>query len=99
MRTTERILDCGLAKPRMTSTARFALVFEHLASIWRVIRNRRQISSLYDLDDNQLLDIGLTRHDLNSALLTSAFFEDPSSHLTTSARRRGRSSAFNSLPS
>ena len=90
MRTTERTLHLGHARPSLPLTARLTLAIEKMASVWRVYRNRREITSLNELDDNQLRDIGLTRHDLASALLTSTFFEDPSGHLTNSARRRSR---------
>jgi uncharacterized protein YjiS (DUF1127 family) len=73
------------------------LAFANVASVWRSIRNRREIHYLNELNDSQLRDIGLSRQDLNSALTTSTFFEDPSSHLTNSARRRTRPSAFSSL--
>jgi uncharacterized protein YjiS (DUF1127 family) len=43
-----------------------------------------------------LRDIGLTRADLTSAFLASTFFEDPSEHLTRSARSRWRLSMFRS---
>jgi uncharacterized protein YjiS (DUF1127 family) len=94
MRMTERTMDCGLAKPSLSLTARLTLAFGKVASVWRVLRNRREVSRLGDLTDAQLMDIGLTRLDLESALTTSTFFEDPSSHLTNSARRRGRFSPF-----
>ncbi len=101
MPTTEQILDCDLATSRptlaRTLAMRFVLGLAKVTSLWRTVRNRNQIASLHDLDDNQLLDIGLTRHDLNSALLSSTFFEDPSSHLTASARRRGRLSLLDAL--
>jgi uncharacterized protein YjiS (DUF1127 family) len=90
MRTTDRILHLGHARPSLPVTARLTLAFHAMASVWRAILNRRQINGLSELDDNQLMDIGLTRHDLASALTTSAFFEDPSSYLTQSARRRVR---------
>jgi uncharacterized protein YjiS (DUF1127 family) len=96
MRTTERTMDLGLAKPSSSLTGRLTLAFAKMASVWRVLRNRREVSRLGDLTDTQLMDIGLTRHELESALTTSTFFEDPSSHLTKSARRRTRFSSFGS---
>ncbi|MBN8950272.1 MULTISPECIES: DUF1127 domain-containing protein [unclassified Rhizobium] len=97
MRTTDRTLDLGLATPSLSLTARMMLAVANLASIWRAIRNRQEIDYLNELDDSQLRDIGLTRQDLRAALTTSTFFEDPSSHLTHSARRRTRLSAFSSF--
>jgi uncharacterized protein YjiS (DUF1127 family) len=85
----EQILDCDLAPSRRpTLVMRFALAFAKVTSLLSALRNRREITSLYDLDDNQLRDIGLTRHDLDSAFLSSTYFEDPSSHLTAAASRR-----------
>jgi uncharacterized protein YjiS (DUF1127 family) len=94
MRTTDRTLDLGLATPSLSLTARMMLALANLASVWRAIRNRQEINYLNELNDSQLRDIGLSRQDLNAALTTSTFFEDPSSHLTNSARRRTRFSAF-----
>lgn len=55
-----------------------------------------EINALHDLNDTQLRDIGLSRADLTSAFLASTFFEDPSEHLTRSARNRWRLSLFRS---
>jgi uncharacterized protein YjiS (DUF1127 family) len=55
----------------------------------RTWRNRRDINRLHDLDDWQLNDIGLCRHDVWQGSRGS-FFDDPSKHLTTAARRRSR---------
>ena len=90
MRTTDQTLHLGHAKPSLPLTARLTLAFEKMASVWRAYRNRREINYLHELNDGQLMDIGLTRHDLKSALTTSTFFEDPSSHLSNSARHRAR---------
>jgi uncharacterized protein YjiS (DUF1127 family) len=90
MRTTDRTLHLGHARPSLPLTARLTLAFDKMASVWRAFRNRREINYLNDLSDSQLMDIGLTRHDVTSALNTSTFFEDPSSYLTNSARRRTR---------
>ena len=97
MRTTDRTLHLGHARPSLPLTARLTLAFDKMASVWRLLRNRRGINYLNELNDSQLKDIGLTRQDLDAALITSTFFEDPSSHLTNSARRRTRLSAFRSF--
>jgi uncharacterized protein YjiS (DUF1127 family) len=98
MNTTEHMLDCDLATVRRPTLAvRFALVFAKVTSLLGALRNRRQITSLYDLDDNQLLDIGLTRYDLDSAFLSHSCFEDPSSQLMATARRRSRLSVLDAL--
>ncbi|MGO8506722.1 DUF1127 domain-containing protein, partial [Rhizobium leguminosarum] len=57
---------------------------------------KREVNALHDLNDAQLRDIGLSRADLTSAFLASTFFEDPSEHLTRSARNRWRLSLFRS---
>ncbi|MDL2402805.1 DUF1127 domain-containing protein [Rhizobium mayense] len=97
MRTTDRTLHLGHARPSLPLTARLTLAFDKMASVWRVIRNRREINYLSELNDYQLMDIGLTRLDVESALNTSTFFEDPSSHLTNSARRRTRFLGLNNF--
>ncbi|ENN88912.1 hypothetical protein RHSP_10659 [Rhizobium freirei PRF 81] len=99
MRTTDQTLDLGLATPSLSLTARMMLAFRKVAFVWRALRNRREINYLNELDDSQLRDLGLTRQDLNAALTTSTFFEDPSAHLTQSARRCARPSAFGSMRS
>ncbi|MGG7516361.1 DUF1127 domain-containing protein [Allorhizobium undicola] len=48
--------------------------------------NRRIVNGLTELDDSLLRDIGLTRKELDSVLLTSKTFEDPSSKLAVKAR-------------
>ncbi|ASY61838.1 hypothetical protein SJ05684_c03720 [Sinorhizobium sojae CCBAU 05684] len=85
MRTTEHALDLVAGKPTLVSRA--AGIVGVLTAVWRQHRSRRQIARLHDLDDRQLLDMGLKRQDLNEAL-TSAFFEDPSSYLTRASRNR-----------
>ncbi|MDK4704178.1 DUF1127 domain-containing protein [Rhizobium sp. CNPSo 4062] len=94
MRTIDRTLGLGLPTPSLSLTARVGLALSNVSSIWRAIRNRKEIEYLNELNDTQLSDIGLTRQDLNAALTTSTFFGDPSGHLTNSARRRVRLSAF-----
>ncbi|MFB2549580.1 DUF1127 domain-containing protein [Ensifer soli] len=60
-----------------------------MKTLLRALLNRRAIGGLGDLTDAQLLDIGLSRADVDGAL-TSAFFEDPSAHLTRAARSRAQ---------
>ena len=91
MSTTQRTIDLGHAKARLSPASLFGFAARAAASLWRVLHNRRDISRLNDLEDAQLMDMGLTRADLDAALSTSRFFEDPSGHLTQSARRRMRS--------
>lgn len=96
MRTSDRILELECNPPVATLSQRIANGFATVASVLRVFRNRMEINALHDLDDNQLKDIGLSRGDLDAAFLASTFFEDPSDHLTRSARKRGRNAIFRS---
>ena len=96
MRTTDRILELDCSPTSLTFAQRVAHGFATLSSVLRVFRNRMEINRLHELDDNQLKDIGLSRTDLTSAFLASTFFEDPSEHLTKSARNRGPKSLFRS---
>ena len=90
MSTTELRMPSKTAGLSLPVAALVTTLFAMLISVYRVFRNRTQINRLHDLDDNQLRDIGLSRGDLNRAVLGSSFFEDPSSHLTQSARDRVR---------
>lgn len=90
MSTTQQTLPLTTAPRSLPFAGRMATVLALLVAVCRVFRNRSEVNRLQDLDDNQLRDIGLTRSELHSALLTSSFFEDPSSHLTQSARHRAR---------
>ncbi|MBB4115641.1 hypothetical protein CO662_09460 [Rhizobium anhuiense] len=94
MRMTDRTLELDCGKPTPTFFQRLAAGLAPLASLFRVFRNRMEINALHDLNDTQLRDIGLTRSDLTSAFLASTFFEDPSEHLTRSARNRWRLSSL-----
>jgi len=91
MRTTERTIDLGLAKRRQMLPTRTESFWTALTSVFRVLRNRRDINRLSELDDHQLFDIGLTRLDVDKAMTTSTFFEDPSASVTRLARARARS--------
>ena len=87
MRTTERTTRIAIARP--TATGRTNILWATLVSVYRAIRNRVVLNRLQDLDDHQLLDIGLTRSEVRQAA-TSTFFEDPFPQLRTSARNRSR---------
>lgn len=69
---------------------RLSGVMVRAKSVWRAIRNRLASNRLYDLDDSQLEDIGLTRNDVARALHGSRALEDPSLLLTNAARQRAR---------
>ncbi|PYE46494.1 uncharacterized protein DUF1127 [Rhizobium sp. PP-WC-2G-219] len=85
MRTPDTALDLTLAgKP---AVLRLSALTQGLMTVWRLLKNRRATGHLHDLDDRQLADIGLSRNDVRDATM-SAFFEDPSRHLTRAARER-----------
>lgn len=90
MRTTDRTIALELAKPRLSLTARLDGLWSTMTSVYRVLRNRLEINRLNELDDHQLMDIGLSRRELDNALLTATLFEDPSHRLVRSARNRIR---------
>jgi uncharacterized protein YjiS (DUF1127 family) len=87
MRTTEHALDLDLAVGKRSLASRTVGVIGALTAVWRLYRNRCQIARLHDLDDRQLLDMGLKREDLREAM-TSSFFENPGSSLTRASRNR-----------
>ncbi|MDI7864818.1 DUF1127 domain-containing protein [Rhizobiaceae bacterium n13] len=87
MRTTERTIDLDLAKPGRTLLSRIETVWSLLKSARQRMRNRAAVCHLQDLDDYHLRDIGLTRAEVDRAILTSTFFEDPSRRLNRSRRR------------
>lgn len=69
---------------------RLLAVMARVKSVWRALRNRFASNRLYDLDDSQLDDIGLTRNDVVKALHHSSALDDPSLLLTNAARQRAR---------
>ena len=60
-----------------------------VARTWRERQNRRSIMNLADFDDHMLCDVGLSRHDVTSALSLPTS-QDPSIHLmaVVASRRR-----------
>ena len=50
------------------------------AGFWLSMRNRRSVAKLLEWDERMLNDIGLTRHDVQSAMAIPAA-NDPSRHL------------------
>ena len=87
MRTNERTLYPGLGQ--MVAGLRNVTVSGILKALVRAVLNRRDLHRLRELDDAQLLDIGLTRHDIDRAF-TSTFFENAFTDLRQSARGRAR---------
>lgn len=86
MRTADHTLDLTLTG-KLSATPRQTGLTGVLKSVWRRLLNRKVIGSLHDLDDHQLLDIGLCREEVREAL-TSSFFDDPGRHLTQASRNR-----------
>jgi uncharacterized protein YjiS (DUF1127 family) len=86
--------DCGTEielalEPRGTQ-GRFGFVMLRTKSAWRAICNRVASNSLYELDDRQLDDIGISRHDVVVALERTGVLDDPSLLLSRAARERAR---------
>jgi len=90
MSMAERIIGLSSPTSARASASRSRNLFAALSSFLRRRLNRIAIGRLQDWDEERLMDIGLTRSDLDAAFRTSTFFEDPSSHLTGAARRRAR---------
>ncbi|WP_426228982.1 DUF1127 domain-containing protein [Pararhizobium sp. DWP3-4] len=86
MRTTDHALDLTLTG-KLSATSRQTGLMGVLMSVWRQLRSRNSIGRLRDLDDHQLLDMGLCRHEVREAL-TSSFFDDAGRHLTQASRNR-----------
>ena len=90
MRTTQCGTDLELLHKPRRAEGRLGLVLLRTRSAWRAIRNRLSANSLYEMDDRQLEDIGITRHDLVMALERSGVLDDPSLLLSRAARIRSR---------
>ncbi|MGO4437713.1 DUF1127 domain-containing protein [Rhizobium sp. RAF56] len=88
MSMAERIF--GISSATSALPSRRERFFAALSSFRRASFNRLSISRLQDWDDERLMDIGLTRSDLDTAFRTSTFFEDPSCYLSNAARKRAR---------
>lgn len=89
MRTYDHHIDLDLAAARPPVPSLFVRLRLSAVRMVRTWRNRAAINHLHDLDDHQLLDIGLRREDISDAM-TSTFFADPGLHLTITARERSR---------
>ncbi|WP_457582391.1 DUF1127 domain-containing protein [Ensifer canadensis] len=87
MRTTDHVLDLDLVAGKQSYASGAAGVIGVMTAAWRLFRNRCQIARLNELDDRQLLDMGLRREDVHEAI-TSPFFDNPASYLTRASRNR-----------
>ena len=90
MSTTDCGTELGLIHEGRGANGRFGLVVLRTKSVWRAFRNRMASNRLHDLDDRQLNDIGITRHDVVMALNQSGALDDPSLLLSRAARERAR---------
>ncbi|KGD86181.1 MULTISPECIES: DUF1127 domain-containing protein [Rhizobium/Agrobacterium group] len=90
MSTTKYGTELDLVCEQRIPEGRLAIAMLRVQSVWRAFRNRLASNCLHDLDDRQLNDIGLTRHDVVMALDRSGSLEDPSLLLTRAARERAR---------
>lgn len=59
------------------------------SGFFRAWRNHRMVNRLNELDDHQLLDMGLRRSDVH-AVRAASFFSDAGLHLTLASRERAR---------
>jgi uncharacterized protein YjiS (DUF1127 family) len=64
-------------------------LFRQIARLLMAVEHRREVRHVAELDDRILKDIGLSRRDVESALL-EPMFRDPSVLLVQSAERRDR---------
>jgi uncharacterized protein YjiS (DUF1127 family) len=96
MSTTERTMTRTLSATRKVNGRLFADVVAYTVAwskaVLRAFRNRRAMNALSDLEDHQLFDIGLTRLEVDRAMIQSGLLEDPYSLLPPHARQRGRRS-------
>jgi uncharacterized protein YjiS (DUF1127 family) len=90
MSTTDCGTELDLVHEGRGTHGRFGLVVLRTKSVWRAFRNRLESNRLHDLDDRQLNDIGITRHDVVMALNHSGALDDPSLLLSRAARERAR---------
>ncbi len=87
MRTTQMI-ELDLVQKQQAVRKPYSALAGYATYIWRVLRNRWAANRLHDLDNRQLDDIGLTRHDVVKATHGSGVFDDPAALLAETARRR-----------
>jgi uncharacterized protein YjiS (DUF1127 family) len=88
MRTNERMTEIGLVGVTRSNTI-LGRLNVRFSAMWHALKNRMALNPLLDLDDQQLDDLGLTRHDVEQALTRSGVLDDPYRHLSA-ARQRGR---------
>ena len=89
MRMTESRPDLDVLSTQRPVPGAATRVRNAAARLLRAWKSRRMLYRLRELDDHQLLDMGLTRADVREAV-TSSFFSDAGLHLTIAARERAR---------
>lgn len=94
MQTIDRSFELAGLRPMPGLAARLGGAVSSFLRAWL---NRGALNRLDALDDRQLLDLGLTRHDVREAI-TSSFFSDTGLHLTIAARERARRHLRNGRP-
>lgn len=97
MRMIDRSLDLDILAARRPAPGLAARLGNAASTVFRAWRNRGALNRLHELDERQLLDLGLTRHDVREAI-TSSFFSDAGLHLTIAARERARRHLRNGYP-
>jgi len=80
----------ALDLPMQGRATRLARIMTVAGNLVRALRHRRAATRLVDLDDALLMDIGLTRAELNGIMRNTRFDEDPTRLLSDAARRRAR---------
>ena len=89
MRTTSCGTEFDLPHTAPAPKRRVSIALR-MVSVWHAFRNRIASNRLYELDDHQLDDIGITRHDVIKAMERSGVLDDPSLMLSHAARERSR---------
>ncbi|MFN7102210.1 MAG: DUF1127 domain-containing protein [Pseudorhizobium sp.] len=89
MRTIQTV-ELDLIRKQTAVRGPFGAMAGIAKSVWRVLSNRWAANRLHELDDYQLDDIGLTRHDVMQATHRSGVFDDPAALLAETVRRRGK---------
>lgn len=89
MRMIDRRLEIDILATRRPAPSLLDRVRKATDKFVRAWQNRRVINRLNELDDHQLLDMGLCRSDVH-AVRSASFFSDAGLHLTLAARERSR---------
>lgn len=88
MRTTQRTFSPALAPAGKADTRLFAFAVAKVKAVMRGLRNRRALMAISELDELHLIDIGLSRRDVDHALEDASILQDPFTLLPRSTRQR-----------